>query len=207
MSRQKNEIYDYIASLYEDEFVSIRESSPSEKSKIQVSFVEGKLLYLLLKMYKAKKVLEVGTLVGYSTSWIAKAAEEVITIELDKKHYDIAIQNFQSYKMDNVKALNGSASELMVGLEKNSFDAVFIDADKISYPKYLELSYDLLKKGGLIIADNVLLWSEIHDDAKAAMNVELYEAVRNFNKMIADETKFESIIIPTYDGLTVCIKK
>lgn len=207
MSRQKNEIYDYIASLYEDEFAAIRESSPAEKSKIQVSFVEGKLLYLLLKMYKAKKVLEIGTLVGYSTSWIAKAAEEVVTIELDKKHYDIAIQNFQSYEMDNVKALNGSASELMAGLEKNSFDAVFIDADKISYPKYLELSYDLLKKGGLIIADNVLLWSEIHDDAKAAGNLELYEAVRNFNKMIADKTKFESIIIPTYDGLTVCIKK
>lgn len=207
MSRQKNEIYDYIASLYIDEFSAIRESSPADKARIQVSFVEGKLLYLLLKMHKAKKVLEVGTLVGYSTAWIAKAAEEVVTIELDKKHYDIALQNFQSYKMKNVKALNGSASELMGNLEKNSFDAVFIDADKISYPKYLELSYELVKKGGLIIADNVLLWSEIHDDTKAAGNSELYEAVRNFNKMIADESKFESVIIPTYDGLTVCIKK
>lgn len=207
MNRQKNEIYSYIASLYEDEFAAIRESSPADKARIQVSFVEGKLLYLLLKMHKAKKVLEVGTLVGYSTAWIAKAAEEVTTIELEKKHYEIALENFKKYKMNNVKALNSSASEVMETFEKNSFDAVFIDADKKSYPKYLELSYELLKKGGLLIADNVLLWSEIHDDAKAGQNLELYEAVRSFNKMISDETKFESVIIPTYDGLTVCIKK
>lgn len=207
MNRNSSELIDYIAGLYNDPFIEIRDSAPKEKNKIQVSCVEGKLIYLLIKMYKASKVLELGTLAGYSTAWISKACKTVVTIEKDEKHHNIAKANFEKFGIKNITPLLGDANELLKQFHQDEFDAIFIDADKKSYPKYLEATYPLLRKGGLLLADNTLLWSDIHNEPTAERSKNIYSAIRNFNIKFADENKFESIIIPTFDGLSICLKK
>lgn len=117
---------------------------------------QGKLLYLLARMSGARRVLELGTLAGYSTIWLARAADEVVTLELVAEHAAVAEENLRAAGLaDRVTILTGDALEVLATLE-DPFDLVFLDADKQRNPEYLEHALRLTRSGGVIVADNVV---------------------------------------------------
>jgi predicted O-methyltransferase YrrM len=212
---EENPRYDYIEKLYVNELEwqsKIRHSIASDhKFYIQLRPLEGKLLCILLKLHNAKKVIELGTLVGYSTSWILRALPQdgsLVSIEKSLQHFEIATKNLSVIEeRHKLKVYNIDALSFLETCEDESVDAIFIDADKINYPNYLDQSRRILKSGGLIIADNTMLFDQVLVDQDEASRPELWEAMQNFNAKLADQKYFESLIIPTVEGLSVAIKK
>src|SRR5579872_3470987 len=130
---------------------------------IQVTANQGKLLYLITKIARAVLILEIGTLGGYSTTWLARALPaggRLITLELDPKHAEVARRNLERAGVaDRVEIRIGRASESlrnMIGEGMSPFDLVFIDADKTGYVEYLGLALQLSHPGTVILADNVI---------------------------------------------------
>ncbi|AMP05522.1 mycolic acid cyclopropane synthetase family protein [Collimonas pratensis] len=171
--------------------------------------MEGKIIHVLLKMINAKTVLEIGTLGGYSATWIARALPDdgkLVCIEKSEEHYLIAKQNFDSItEGKKINLLKGDAKEILQNFD-SSFDAIFIDANKSAYPYYLEQASRLLRKNGLIIADNTFLFGQVYDPAINGDKEKIVGAMREFNKQISDSARFTSVILPTDDGLTIAIK-
>ena len=143
----------------------------------EVSSLQGKFLYLLARIKNAKRILELGTLGGYSTIWLAEAVGEdgiVITIEYVEDYANVAKQNIEYAGVSNrVRILQGDATDVLRKLIEEKikpFDMIFIDADKPSYPLYLELSLQLSKPGTVIYGDNVIrdgeLCNESSDDER-----------------------------------------
>jgi predicted O-methyltransferase YrrM len=197
---------DYIEVLYndeQDEMKIIRESCPEGLKKMQMSYNECRILSVLLQSIKANKVLELGTLVGCSTAWIAQSLSGespiVISVEKSIKHYEIAKNNInQFYLKDRIKLIHGESLEFLKSTEM-IFDAVFIDAKKTEYPQYLREAKNRLNPGGLIIADNTLMVN--HEQMP-----EISDAINEFNNLIKSDKEFTSVIIPTKSGMTVAIK-
>ena len=118
-------------------------------------------LNMIVKSLNCKNVLEIGTSNGYSAIWISKALKEtkghLTTIEFWDKRLNLAIENFKKCKVDDIITTKlGSASDVLIDLEGETYDLVFIDANKLEYHKYFERVHPLLKKGGIILADNVV---------------------------------------------------
>jgi predicted O-methyltransferase YrrM len=206
---------DYIQSLYapEDELLKeISESLDTKSFNMQLSPVEARLIQLLLKLSGAHTVLEIGTLVGYSSIWIARSLPEqgrLVSIEKSEEHYRKTKANILKAGLQNkVEILHGDAANLLPNLRGYGlFDAVFIDANKTGYPLYLDLVYDLLCPGGLIIADNTLLFDSVIHSQPPKTSQSMWRAMRKFNEMLADTTRFEAILIPNEEGLSVAIKR
>ena len=217
MSREViSKSYEYISSLYCDEDDCqkkiIEEVTKVGKISIQLTAVEGKILYMLLKAMKAINVVEIGTLGGYSTSWIAKALPEegrVYTIDKSAQNVAIAKQCLDSeFYKSRIKFLLGDALEVLSDLKEEApFDAIFIDADKAAYPKYFQHAKSLLRSGGMLIADNTFLFGLVFSDQSSSRDRQMWEGMREFNERIAVDPAFDSIIIPTTEGLTVAIKR
>ncbi len=166
---------------------------------------EGRLLELLLRMVRARKVVEVGTLAGYSALWMARGLAEdgrLWTIELDVRHAEVARQSFRDAGMEErVELLVGDAREVLRGLERlGPFDAVFLDADKAGYVHYGRWAAAHLRPGGLLLADNVYLFGRLldEDDPEA-------EAMRTFHREAA--AAFHSVCVPTPEGLLIGLRK
>jgi predicted O-methyltransferase YrrM len=181
---------------------------------IDVSPLLGKLLHLLARGLGARKVLEIGTLGGYSTIWLARALPsdgKVITLELEPEHAAIAKANIDRAGLSRrVEIRIGPAAETLAGLKSEGagpFDLIFIDADKTGYPDYLKCSLELSRPGTLIIADNVVRGGAIADAASTDPNV---LAVRRFLDMLAAEPRLSATAIQTvgkkgYDGFAIAI--
>ncbi len=204
----QSQVLNYVCSLFapEDEFLQrIRNSAPDAKAQIQLGAEEGKFICLLLQMVAAKTVLEIGTLVGYSTAWIARALPadgKLISIEKSEEHYQIAQSNLGADT--RIELINGAALDILSTFEQ-PIDACFIDANKTDYPQYFEHADRLLRPGGLIIADNTLLWGEVLPG-----NLEpsqMASAMREFNNMAANHDGYDAILLPTVEGMTVARKK
>ena len=142
---------------------AIRASDDAGLPSIQVSAAQGKFLHILAKVHGAKRILEIGTLGGYSTIWMARALPDggrLITMEIDPKHAAVAKANFDRAGVsDRVEVLVGNALDLLPELEKREkqpFDLFFIDADKVSIPKYFEYALRMSRRGSLILVDNVV---------------------------------------------------
>ena len=177
---------------------------------IQVSATQGKLLHLLVKLADARRVLEIGTLAGYSAIWLARALPkqgELITLEFDPKHAAVAESNLERAGLSAVaKVRVGAALETLPGLE-GPFDFVFIDADKESYPSYLDWALKLTRKGGIIIADNVVRGGAVADPANTDPRV---IGARRYNERVAAEPRLSATVLQTvgvkgYDGLSFAV--
>ena len=179
---------------------------------IQVSPTQGKLLHLLARMNGARKILEIGTLGGYSTIWLARALPDggrLITLELDEKHAQVAHGNIvRAGLSDKVEIRQGRALDSLPQLASVApFDLIFIDADKTGYSGYLEWSLKLSRPGGVIIADNVVRKGEV---ANAGSEDALVQGIRRFNARLAAEPRVTSTIIQTvgskgYDGFALAL--
>jgi predicted O-methyltransferase YrrM len=181
---------------------------------ISVSAPQGKQLMLLAKLQGARNILEIGTLGGYSTIWLARALPpggRLITLEADAKHAEIARGNIERAGLDDVVELRlGPALETLprlVAEGRGPFDFIFIDADKPSIPDYFTWSLKLARRGSVIIVDNVVRDGTVIDAASGDANV---QGVRRFNDMLAAEPRVSATVIQTvgskgYDGFAMAL--
>jgi predicted O-methyltransferase YrrM len=142
---------------------TLRSTEAAGLPAIQVSPLQGRLLYLLAQVQGARRVLEIGTLGGYSSIWLARALSpggRLISLELEPRHAEVARANIEhAHLSDRVEVRVGRATESLARLHAEGagpFDLVFIDADKESYPEYLTWALRLSRPGTLLIADNVI---------------------------------------------------
>jgi predicted O-methyltransferase YrrM len=199
---------DYISALFapEDQLLaSLREEADrTGLPPIAVSADEGRLLQVLLTSIRARRVLEVGTLGGYSAIWMARALPEdgeLISIEIEPKHAEFARRYLERAALrDKVHVRVGRALDVLPSLDGEQFDAVFLDADKEPMPNYFEWALRLLRPGGLLIADNTLWGGKVFDDAEQD---EKTTAVREFNRRMATDPRILSILVPTHDGVAI----
>jgi caffeoyl-CoA O-methyltransferase len=171
---------------------------------IQVGPSDGKLLYLLLKLTGARKVVELGTLVGYSAIVMARALPpggHLWSIEAEPRHAQIARANIAAAGLaDRVTVITGTGAQVLPTLVgEGPFDAVFIDADKPSYDDYGAWAIANLRPGGLVLGDNAYLFGNLMGDAEGG------RAMRAFHERVAREC--DSVCVPTPDGLVVGIKR
>lgn len=177
---------------------------PAGIPAIQVGPSDGKLIQLLLRLAHAKKVVEVGTLIGYSAIHMARALPadgHIWSVEYEEKHAAVARANLQAAGVaDKVTVLVGAGVDVLPTLgDKAPFDAVFIDADKVNYHVYGRWAIDHLRPGGLVLGDNAYLFGELmeHTDRGRAM--------RAFHELVA--ASCDSVCAPTPDGLVIGIKR
>ena len=177
---------------------------PEGMPAIQVGPSEGRLLNLILRLAGAKKVVEVGTLAGYSAIHIARAIGpdgRLWSIEYEPRHAEVARGNLEAAGMaDRATILVGAGRDVLPTLEgEGPFDAVFIDADKDSYEHYGRWAIDHLRTGGLVLGDNAYLFGQLlADDPRA-------RAMRAFHELVA--AACDSVCIPTPDGLVLGLKR
>lgn len=181
---------------------------------IQVSPAQGKLLHLLARIQGARKILELGTLGGYSTIWLARALPadgRLITLEVESKHAEVARANIARADLtDKVELRLGPALDVLPQLasEKSGpFDFIFIDADKPNIPDYFSWALKLSRPGSLIVIDNVIRKGAVIDEASSDPSV---QGVRRFNKRLAAEPRVSATTIQTvgskgYDGFTIAL--
>ena len=190
---------------------ALRDAVEAGLPPINVSPNEGKLLYLLAKLAGAKRVLEIGLLGGYSAMWLARAIGpqgKLATLEVDERYVRVARKNLErAGLMDRVEIWQGDARatlEKMVKAGEPPFDLVFIDADKPSYPAYLDYAMQLTRPGSLILADNVIRDGKV---ARSGQTDPLVIGIQEFNRKLAANRKLEAIMVTVMrenlDGLAI----
>jgi predicted O-methyltransferase YrrM len=182
--------------------------------EIQVSAAQGKMLHLLARLQGARWILELGTLGGYSTIWLARALPtdgRLVTLEFDPKHAEVARANFTRAGLEKLIDLRvGAALDTLPHLAREGagpFDLIFIDADKDNYPDYFEWSLRLAHRGTLIIADNVVRKGAVIEPDNTDPRV---QGVRRFLSMVAAEPRVSATTIQTvgskgYDGFALVL--
>jgi predicted O-methyltransferase YrrM len=211
-----NRVDRYIDALFvaEDEPLSaaLAASRAAGLPDIQISASQGKFLYLLAKMIGARRILELGTLGGYSTIWLARALPDdglLVTLEYEARHAAVARRNLSHAGLaDKVEVVVGPALSTLPGVIERAdapFDLVFIDADKVNYSNYLKLVLGAVRSGSVILADNVIragaVLASSSSDPSAA-------AARDFNDQIAADDRLEAVILQQvgvkgHDGLAI----
>jgi len=177
---------------------------------IDVTPLQGKFLELLVRISGAKRILEIGTLGGYSTIWLARALPEegsLVSLELEPRHAEIARKNLETAGLSKrVEIRVGRAVDSLQALATSRatpFDLIFIDADKASYPDYLDWSLKLSRPGTAIVADNVVREGAVIDPDSPDPNV---QGVRRFTEKLAAEPRLTATALQTvsakkHDGL------
>jgi predicted O-methyltransferase YrrM len=181
---------------------------------IQVSSVQGKLLHLLARIMGARNILEIGTLGGYSTIWMARALPEggrIITLEADPKHAEVARKNFARAGVEGKIELRlGKALETLPQVAtdgRGPFDMFFIDANKSNMPEYFEWSLKLARRGSVIIADNVVREGAVLDGNSKDADI---QGIRRFLEMVGKEkrvsgTALQTVSTKNYDGFALVL--
>ncbi|TWO33198.1 O-methyltransferase [Seonamhaeicola sediminis] len=168
---------------------------------------QGRLLSMISKLVKPKNILEIGTYTGYSALCLAEGMQtsgKLHTIDINEELYDFQRKYFDKsgYGSQMIQHL-GNALEI-IPLLNITFDLVFIDADKGNYPNYYELIIDKLNPGGIILSDNVLWSGKVIEELKLD-DVDT-KALIQYNKMLKEDTRIETVILPIRDGLTISRK-
>jgi predicted O-methyltransferase YrrM len=179
---------------------------------IAVAPNQGKMLYLLARIHGARSILEIGTLGGYSTIWLARALPEdgrLVTLEYEEKHAQVARENIARAELsDRVEVRVGPALDSLAVLHHQNagpFDLVFIDADKPNNPGYLTWSLKLTRPGGVIIVDNVVRNGKVADASSTDPAV---VGTRELGRMLAEEKRATATMVQTvgskgYDGFAL----
>jgi caffeoyl-CoA O-methyltransferase len=206
-------IDDYIENLFapQDEALeaAVRESQRAGLPEIHVSPNEGKLLQLLAELAGARRILEIGTLGGYSAINLARGMAEdglLISLEIDEHHAEVARQNIERAGLgERVEIRVGDARELLAELvveNEEPFDLIFIDADKAGYPEYLEWAMSLTRPGSLILGDNTIWGGTIINPQDNSTR-----AIYEFNERLAKDPRLSAIVLPLLrervDGLAI----
>lgn len=193
-----------------------RDSVAANLPAISVSANQGKLLQLLARIQGARQILEIGTLGGYSTIWLARALPSggrLVTLEFDPKHADVARKNIERAGLSNVVELRlGKALDTLPQLQaeaRGPFDFIFIDADKENTAEYFTWSLRLSRPGTVIVVDNVARKGAVVDAASDDPDV---HGMRRFFEMVAKEPRVETAAIQTvgskgYDGFAIAVVK
>ena len=192
----------------QSEIISYNKSLGDIK-KMQISVSQCYFLELITKISKSKKILEIGTFTGLSTLSMALGLPEdgrIIALDKNSETNIKAKEFFKKAEQDKkIKTIINPALDTLNELKKENsiFDIIFIDADKENYKDYYNKSFDLLKKSGLIIIDNVLWHGEVADEKN---NKKFTNIVRDFNTFVKNDERTEQIILPLGDGFTICNK-
>jgi len=173
--------------------------------RMQIAESQCHFLHLIIKISNIKNVLEIGTFTGLSALSIALALPDngkLVALDKNEDTNKIANNFFKKAEQDHkIQIITKPALESLYDLKNNKFDMIFIDADKMNYKEYYEISLNLLNKNGLIIIDNVLWHGEVVDEKN---NDKFTKNIRDFNKFVSEDKRVEQIIIPLGDGMTVC---
>lgn len=213
MTEQTHDFNAYITSLFapEDDALALgrEETKRAGIPQINVSPSEGKLLHTLALVIGARRILEIGTLGGYSATWLACALPDggqLISLELDPHHAEVARQNVARTGLtEKVEIRVGPALDSLSKMtDEAPFDLVFIDADKDGYVSYLHRALPLLRDGGLLLGDNTLPNAVLDPDADSG--------TKRYNAAVAAHPDLVSIVIPVLrsqgvDGLTASVKR
>lgn len=200
----------YIGKLFavEDEILQEirREHRAAGLPEIAISAEEGKLLQVLLHAVQARRVLEIGTLGGYSGVWLARAlgpGGKLTTIEINPNFARLARRTFEKAGVSQrVEVLEGKALDILP-LLRPGFDAVFVDADKEPLAEYYRASLQLLRVGGLLLCDNAFFDGRVVDAADRRADI---EGVRAFNRLASTDPRLVATVVPVRDGLLVGVK-
>jgi predicted O-methyltransferase YrrM len=211
---------EYLGALLAPEDEALRRAAlDSEAAGLpahQVAPNQGKLLHLLARAIGARAILEIGTLGGYSTIWLARAVRaggRVVTLEIDARQAEVARANVARAGLgDVVEVRVGPAVDSLARLASDGagpFDLVFIDADKKSNPEYLDWSIRLARSGTLIVGDNVVRDGAVVDETTADPNV---VGIRRFHELLAADPRVDATAIQTvgskgYDGFSLALVK
>ncbi|KAJ3716511.1 O-methyltransferase family 3 protein [Lentinula raphanica] len=192
---------------------ALKNSATNGLPEIAVSTAQGKYLYLQARSIQAKRILEVGTLGGYSTIWLGRslpADGELITLEINSKHAKVAEENLSNAGLSSrCKVVVGPGHESMTKLpSENKFDLIFIDADKPSNLKYFIEAKRLIRKGGVIIVDNVVRFGRVADPEQTDANIEGVRSLLNALKgdQDVDATTIATVGEKGYDGFIYAIR-
>ena len=169
---------------------------------------QGRLLSVISKIINPKKILEIGTFTGYSTLCLAEGLDEngeIHTVDINEELFDLQRKYFKKSSFNNnITQHLGNALDIIPKLDRD-FDLIFLDADKINYPKYLDILIVRLKKGGVLLSDNVLwdgkVLNEISQKDKST------KAIVKYNKLLNNRSDMDSVILPIRDGITISRKK
>ena len=192
----------------QSEIISYNESLGDIK-RMQIAISQCYFLELITKISKAKKILEIGTFTGLSTLSMALGLPEdgtIIALDKNSETNIKAKEFFKKAEQDKkIKTIVNPALDTLNELKKENliFDIIFIDADKENYKNYYNKSFDLLKRGGLMIIDNVLWHGEVADEKN---NEKFTNIIRDFNTFVKNDERTEQIILPLGDGFTICNK-
>ena len=167
----------------------------------------GRLLYNLAKASQSRKVLEIGTAIGYSGIWLARAVAplkgNVTTIDRDPERVKIARKNISEAGLERtVKVIEGNALKVLPTL-KEEFDMIFLDSDKDVYPDAFKMSVPMLRNGGLFVADNALWGGDV---AKGGRSNDTQSMIK-FNRMVSEFPGMSTVIVPLRDGVLVSLKE
>ncbi len=167
----------------------------------------GRLLYNLARSSQSRKVLEIGTAIGYSGIWLARAVAplkgNVTTIDMDPERVKIAKKNISEAGLERtVRVIEGNALKVLPTL-KEEFDMIFLDSDKDVYPDAFKMSLPMLRKGGLFVADNALWGGDV---AKGGKSKDTQSMIK-FNRLVSEFSGMSTVIVPLRDGVLVSLKE
>lgn len=193
---------------------ALQTSAGAGLPRIQVTPYQGKFLQLLAQMGGARNILEIGTLGGYSTLWLARALPaggRLVTLEANPKHAEVARENFSFAGLAGVVELHlAPAAETMrqfIAGKREPFDFIFIDADKENYPQYLEQALKLSRVGTCIVADNVIREGAVNNPRQNDPGI---QGIRRFMEMLGAEPRVTATAIQTvnskrHDGFAIAL--
>lgn len=180
------------------------------KQGIHIQAYEATILQFFIRSCQAQTAIEIGTLLGYSSIWIARALPDkgrLFCLEKDPDYAQKAQSFFSEAGIESkVSLLVGDAKESLLQLEDQKFDFAFIDANKSAYLDYLEWVIPRMNSGGIIVGDNTFLFGKVYSESEDTKKDKATKVMKTFNQRLAEHPEFFSMMLPTTEGMTVAQK-